>query len=235
MQAIILAGGKGSRLKPFTVSIPKPLMPIGDIPILEIVLRQLKYYGFKDVVIAINHMAELIMAFFKNGEQLGLNITYSIEDKALGTAGPLTLINDLEDNFLVMNGDLLTTINYRDLFKYHLMKKSDATISVYNKDVNIDLGVLRIKNDRLVDYIEKPTYHFDVSMGVYVFNKGIVKNIKQNSNMNMPDLILKLKNQKKKISCYKGDYYWLDIGRIDDYETANTIFEKKRREFLPHE
>ena len=141
MQAIILAGGKGSRLKPFTTSIPKPLVPIGDTPILEVVLRQLKHSGFKDVVLAVNHLAELVMAFFGNGQKIGLNISYSVEDKPLGTVGPLTLMDDLDDNFLVMNGDLLTTINYKDLFNYHLKNKNDITIATHKKEVNIDLGV----------------------------------------------------------------------------------------------
>lgn len=232
MQAIILAGGKGTRLKPFTTNFPKPLVPVGEIPILEVVLRQLKYYGFTDIILAVNHLAELIMAFFGNGEKLGLSIKYSIEDKELGTAGPLAIIEHLEDDFVVMNGDILTTINYEDLYQYHLRNSNDATISTYRKEVKIDLGVLEMENSDFKNYIEKPTYHFDVSMGIYVFNKNVVNVIPKGEKMDMPELILKLKQLNKKIKCYSKDYYWLDIGRVDDYEKAVEIFSERKGEFL---
>ncbi|MFA6584699.1 MAG: sugar phosphate nucleotidyltransferase [Elusimicrobiaceae bacterium] len=232
MQAIILAGGKGTRLKPFTASIPKPLMPIDDMPILEIVLKQLRRAGFTDIVITVNHMAELIMAFFGDGAKLGLNIIYSREDSPLGTAGPLGLIKKLDDNFLVMNGDLLTTLDYRDLHSFHVKNNSAATVSTYTKETKIDLGVLKIENGELKDYIEKPVYTFDVSMGIYMFNRKIMPYIPANAFFNMPDLILKLRGQEK-IMCYKKDYYWLDIGRVSDYETAVEIFKDRKAEFLP--
>lgn len=235
MQAIILAGGKGSRLKPFTINIPKPLIPIDDLPILDVVLRQLKYFGFTDIILAVNHLAELIMTFFGKGEKLGLNIRYSLEDKTLGTAGPIApLLDDLDEDFLVMNGDLLTTLNYRDLFDYHVEGQNDATISTYQKDMKIDLGVLKVNNDSFVDYIEKPTYNFTVSMGIYVFNKSVVNAIPKGKTFNMPEFILKLNSMNKRIKCYSGDYYWMDIGRVDDYESAVAIFKEKRSEFLPN-
>ncbi len=234
MQAVILAGGKGSRLKPFTNVIPKPLMPISDdLSILEVVLKQLKYYGFVDIILAVNHMSNLIMSFFQNGEKLGLNITYSLEDKSLGTAGPLSIIDNLEENFLVMNGDILTTLNYKDLYKTHMKKKNDITISTYKKEIKIDLGVIEIDIDQFKDYIEKPTYYFDVSIGIYFMNRNVVDLIPKGDFMNMPDLILKARDYNKPISCYLADYYWLDIGRVDDYELAVKIFEEKREIFLP--
>ncbi len=233
MQAVILAGGKGSRLKPFTTAIPKPLMPIDDLPILEIVLRQLKYYGFSDVILAVNHLAQLIMTFFGNGEKLGLNIKYSMEDKMLGTAGPLSLINNLEEHFLVLNGDLLTTLNFDELFKYHVNVKSDATLSAYKQDIKIDLGVLEIEKEELVDYVEKPVYSYMVSTGIYVLNREVVEYVPKNEKMDLPDLIMALKRENKTVKCYQGDYYWLDIGRINDYEESVEIFKARRSEFLP--
>lgn len=232
MQVVILAGGKGARLNPFTTTIPKPLMPIDGTPILEIVLRQLKHYNFKDIIVAVNHMAELIMAFFGDGKKLGVNLVYSVEDKILGTAGPLKLINNLEDNFIVMNGDLLTTIDYSKLFQYHLENNNDVTIATYKKDIKIDLGVIKIQDSTFLDYIEKPTYCFDVSMGIYVFNKRVVDFINIDQKMDIPDLMLKLRSRNMKIQCYKGDYYWLDIGRAEDYEEANKMFIERSSEFL---
>jgi NDP-sugar pyrophosphorylase family protein len=232
MQAVILAGGKGSRLKPFTVSLPKPLVPVDDVPILEVVLKQLKKAGFTDVVIAVNHLANLIMAFFGNGQSLGLNITYSQEDKPLGTAGPLRMINELDDNFLVMNGDLLTTIDFKDLMAFHRREGCDVSIATYKKEVNIDLGVLKTDGTFFVDYIEKPTYSFDVSMGIYIFKKEILEYIPKGEKMDMPDLVLALRQADKKIRCYSGDYFWLDIGRVADYEAATQLFKERRSEFL---
>jgi len=233
VQAIILAGGKGTRLKPFTVTIPKPLVPIGDTPILEIVLKQLKKAGFQDIVLSVNHLAEYIRAFFGDGKKNDIRITYYFEEKPLGTAGSLSMIDYLEDNFLVMNGDLLTTINYKDLFNFHINNKNDITISTYKKEVRIDLGVLKIENNCFVDYIEKPTFSYDVSMGIYVLNKKVVNFIPYKEKFDMPDLMLALKRNNMKIGCYSGNYYWLDIGRMEDYEAAIEIFSNKREEFLP--
>lgn len=232
MQAIILAGGKGTRLRPFTTVIPKPLMPMDDMPILEVIMRQLKHFGVQNVVISVNHLADLMMAFFQKGEKLGLDISYAIEDKALGTAGPLSIIENLEETFVVMNADLLTTIDYGNLINFHKENGFDATISTFKKEVQISLGVIQSSENNFVDYIEKPTYKFDVSMGIYVFNRSVVQYIPRNERMDIPDLILKLKENNKRIGCYRADYDWLDIGKFDDYEKAVTVFKEKRSEFL---
>ncbi len=233
MQAIILAGGKGTRLRPFTTNFPKPLVPIDDMPILEIVLLQLKHYGFSEVTLAVNHLAELIMAFFQRGEKLGMKISYSIEDQVLGTAGPIALIEPLEENFIVMNGDTLTTLNYKQLYNFHIENNSDLTIGMYKKHVKIDLGVLEVAGNTFVNYIEKPTFDYNVSMGIYVFNKNIVKLIEKNKRLDMPDLVMRAHHVGKKIMCFTGDFYWLDIGRPDDYDEAAKVFKEKRGVFLP--
>lgn len=233
MQAIILAGGKGTRLKPFTNIIPKPLIPIGDMAILEVVLRQLRHHGVDRVTLAVNHMASLVQAFFGNGKSLGLDISYSLEDKILGTAGPVKLVEVVDNDFLVMNCDILTTINFKDFFAYHCSNKAAATIATFRKEVKIDLGVLDISGAEFRDYTEKPTYHFTVSMGIYVFNRRVIQLIPEDQKFDIPDLILALKAAGEKVLCYSGDYAWLDIGRGDDYETAMKLFEAKRGDYLP--
>jgi NDP-sugar pyrophosphorylase family protein len=235
MQAIILAGGKGARLKPFTNAIPKPLVPLGDTPILEIVLRQLKHHHVSRVTMAVNHLAHLIMAFFGDGAKLGLDIDYSIEETPLGTAGPLKLVKGLEDDFLVMNGDLLSTIDYEDLMRVHQAGDADVTIGTYEKHLKIDLGVLTIDGDDLVGYTEKPTYTFDVSMGIYAVAKRVVDLIRPGERLDLPELVLRAKAEGFKVKCYSGDYEWLDIGRVEDYETAVELFNSRRDAYLPDE
>jgi NDP-sugar pyrophosphorylase family protein len=236
MQAVILAGGKGTRLRPFTNNIPKPLVPVGDAPILEYVLRQLKYYGFKDVILAVNHLAELIRSFVGDGSKWGLNIRYSYEDKPLGTAGPLSFIENLEDNFLVMNGDLLTTFNYKKFYDFHCDSGSIASISTYKRVVKIDFGVLHTDDqDNVCDYIEKPEYHFQVSTGINMFNKNILKHIPPGIKYDIPDLIKGLIGRDCEVNSYVSDFYWLDIGRISDYETAIDVIQDRRSDFLPDE
>lgn len=232
MQAVILAGGKGSRLKPFTNTIPKPLVPVGDKAILEIVLLQLRNAGVERVVLAVNHLSHLIRAFFGTGEQLGLEITYSEETEPLGTAGPLRLIENLDENFLVMNGDLLTTMDFSNFFRSHVEGNRLATIGTYRKELKIDLGVLKSEGGILTDYIEKPTECFDVSMGVYAFHRSVVDRISQEGKFDLPDLILSIKDNGGAVHCHSGDHYWLDIGRVEDYEEAGRIFEERREEFL---
>jgi NDP-sugar pyrophosphorylase family protein len=236
MQALILAGGKGTRLKPYTTVLPKPLMPVGDYPILEIILRQLKDAGINEVILAVGHMSQLFESFFQDGSRYGLKITYSFEDHQLGTAGPIALaIDQLNDDFLVMNGDLLTTLNYYDLFYFHKKMKAVATIALSTREVKIDFGVIETGSDnKLSRYIEKPVYKFDVSMGINVMNKkAIMPYLKAGEYLDIPDLMTQLDNNGHAVYCYREPCYWLDIGRIDDYQTATEILESRISEFLP--
>ena len=233
MQAVILAGGKGTRLKPYTIVFPKPLMPLGDYPILEIVIRQLKRNNFEKIILAVGHLKHLMQAFFDDGKRWGLNISYSMEEKPLGTAAPLKLIDGLENDFLVMNGDILTDMNFRDFFEYHKKNNAVCSIASHTKSVKIDLGILESDNNNLLTgYIEKPQLNYSVSMGVYAFNKSALDFIPQNQYFDFPDLIKTLLNNGKKVLKYPYDGYWLDIGRPEDYERAIEEFEKYKLKFL---
>jgi len=228
MKAVILAGGKGTRLRPYTTAFPKPLMPVGDKPILEIIVRQLKLHGIDEIIMAVGHLAELIMTFFGDGSKFGLKIKYSREDKPLGTAGPLSLLKDeLTETFLVMNGDILTTLNYSDLIEYHKKNKAIATIALNKRDVYIDFGVVELDEDsNIADYIEKPTLHYLVSMGIYVFEPKVLKYIPNNKKFDFPDLVKRLISAGEKVKGYIYDGYWLDIGRPEDYERACNEIDK---------
>lgn len=233
MEAVILAGGKGRRLAPYTTVFPKPLMPIGDMPILEIVIRQLKKHGFTKIVLAVGHLAGLIEAYFGNGSKWGVEITYSREDEPLGTAGPLSLINDLDENFLVMNGDLLTNIDYSALMRYHLENAALTTISMYIKDVPISLGVLELDDEgNITDYIEKPTLKYKVSMGIYIFNNRILNYIESGKYLDFPDLIKNLIKKGENIRGYMFEGYWMDIGRPEDYARVLEEFESMKNQLL---
>jgi NDP-sugar pyrophosphorylase family protein len=227
MKAVILAGGKGTRLKPYTTVFPKPLMPIGDKPILEIVVRQLKSHGFDEITLAVGHLAELIMAFFNDGTKYGVKIGYTKEDKPLGTAGPLALMKEeLNETFLMMNGDVLTTLDYSDLVNCHKRNGAIATLALKTRTVKIDFGVPEVdKDNSIVGYTEKPEIEYLVSMGVYAFEPQILEYIKPNEYLDFPDLIKKLISNSETVKGYVYDGYWLDIGRQDDYERANSEIE----------
>ncbi len=234
MQAIVLAGGKGRRLMPYTTVLPKPLMPIGDYPILEVILRQLKHYGFDRVTISTGYLHELIHAYLDSNRTLGLDITYVHEDTPLGTIGPLRLIEDLDDTFLVMNGDILTDISYPDLITSHRKNKAVATVATYQRVVNIDFGVLEKDDSRkITGFREKPTYHFDVSMGVYVFSKKILDYVPEGEPFGFDQLMYALTAKKEAVYSYPHNGYWLDIGRPDDYARSIEEFEKFKDRFLP--
>jgi NDP-sugar pyrophosphorylase family protein len=236
MKVVILAGGKGTRLAPYTVVFPKPLMPLEDIPILEVVIRQLRYYGFSEIFLAVGHLSELIRSYFNNGHRFGLNIHYSIERDPLGTAGPLTLITDLDEPFLVMNGDILTDMDYRVLCQYHIVSKAAATIATHKRVVKIDLGVVTSSNEnRIVDYTEKPTFDYLVSMGIYVFDPSVMKYIEPEQRLDFPELVLRLIKAGELVLSYPYEGYWLDIGRPDDYAQAIEEFSNMRSRFLPGE
>ena len=220
-RAIILAGGKGTRLRPYTISIPKPLVPIGDTPILEIIIKQLIKNGFSHITITLNHLSELIHAFFGDGSKYGIKIDYSHESKALSTMGPLTLVNDLPDNFLVMNGDVITDLNFDKFFGDHLKNDNIFTIASYIRNDKIEYGVLeKDENNKLIGFNEKPIYSFCVSMGIYAVSKRVLKYIPENKFFGFDDLMYKLIQEKEYASLYKHNGYWLDIGRPDDYEKA---------------
>lgn len=233
MRAVILAGGKGTRLAPYTAMLPKPLMPIDDMPIIEIVIRQLRHYGVDHVTMAVGHLAELLMTFLGDGERFGLRIDYSREDKPLGTAAPLLLVDNLPETFLVMNGDLLTTIDYRRLFETHTSGGAELTIATHERDVRIDLGVLETDDDgRVSEYHEKPTIHYTASMGVYVFDRRALDHIPSGAYFDFPDLIQAMAPERT-VATYQHNGLWLDIGRHEDFEEAQRLFDKHRDEFLP--
>jgi len=234
MQAIILAGGKGRRLLPYTTVLPKPLMPIGDYPILEVILRQLKTCGFKKVTLCTGYLSELIRAYLDSNHAFGLDIRYTYEENPLGTIGPLRLIEDLDDTFLVMNGDILTDLNYRTLINAHIQHGALATIATYQRDVNIDFGVLEKDPDnKIVAFREKPTYHFEVSMGIYVFSKKILDYVPANTPFGFDQLMYILTERNEAVYSFPHTGYWLDIGRPDDFTRAIEEFERNKDRFLP--
>jgi len=231
LKAIILAGGKGTRLKPYTTVFPKPLMPVGDKPILEIIIRQLESQGLKDIIITVGHLAELIMNFFGDGSQLGVNISYSREDKPLGTAGGLGLVKEeLKDTFLMVNGDTLTTLRFSDLIDYHKINDTIATIAVKRREVYIDFGIVEFdSNNNIQGYIEKPTIEHSVSMGAYVCEPRVMDYIKAGEKLDFPDLIKTLISSGENVKAFVFDGYWLDIGRPEDYAKANEEIEEISR------
>jgi NDP-sugar pyrophosphorylase family protein len=220
-RAVILAGGKGTRLKPYTISLPKPLVPIGDMPILEIIIRKLAKADFRHITITVNHMADIIRAFCGDGSKWDVKIDYSLEDRPLSTMGPLKLINDLPEDFLVMNGDVLTDLDLREFYDEHVSKSSLFTISAYSREQKVDYGVLEIGQDnKLVNFIEKPTSLYNVSMGVYMVNREVLNYIPENRFYGFDHLMLDLIANKQPATVRIHSGYWLDIGRPDDYEKA---------------
>jgi NDP-sugar pyrophosphorylase family protein len=232
-RAIILAGGKGTRLRPYTVVLPKPLMPLGDYPILEIIVRQLVNAGFDHITLTVNHQADLIKSFFGDGSKWGIKIDYSLESKPLSTMGPLSLIEDLPDNFLVMNGDILSDIDFKEFHDTHINKGHIFTISSFVREhVNL-YGVLEVDSDnKLKDFHEKPVSKFEVSMGIYMLNKEVLKFIPYDESYGFDTLMLDLIKVNKNASVKQFNGYWLDIGRPDDYMEAIDEFEKNKSIFL---
>ncbi len=234
MKAVILAGGKGTRLAPYTTVFPKPLMPIDGMPILEVIVRQLAHFRIKEMVLAVSQQSEpLLSAYFGNGSRYGVDIHYSKEEKPLGTVGPLSSMPSLPDTFLVMNGDILTTLDYQKLIKYHRQHRGTVTIAMSQKKVKLELGVMEFdRAHRLTRYIEKPTLLYSVSMGVYVFEKRVLNWISAKKYLDFPDLIQKLVKKGQKVICYPSDDFWLDIGRHEDYEEAQEKFQEMRKRLL---
>jgi NDP-sugar pyrophosphorylase family protein len=231
-RAVILAGGKGTRLRPYTVVLPKPLMPIGEFPILEVIIKQLVTAGFEHITLAVNHQAEIIKAFFMDGSKWGIRIDYSLEDKPLGTMGPLKLIKDLPEHFLVMNGDILTDINYSEFYDDHVRQNNIFTISSYVREQLVDYGVLETADGILLGLREKPRMHYEVSMGVYMVSRHALDYVPDETAYGFDHLMHDLVKAKQVVSVRKFSGYWLDIGRPDDYAQAIDEFESMRTRFI---
>ena len=232
-RAVILAGGKGTRLRPYTVVLPKPLMPIGDYPILEVVIRQLVSHGFDHITLAVNHQAELIKAFFGDGGKWHVLIDYSLEDQPLGTMGPLRLISDLPEHFLVMNGDVLTDLNYSEFYLEHTVNDELFTISSHLREQRIDYGVLETDDKgKLHGFLEKPTKRYEVSMGIYMVSRDVLSYLPDAMPYGFDNLMLALLNEQKTVNVKIFDGYWLDIGRPDDYMQAIEEFDVMKDKFI---
>lgn len=233
IQAIILAGGKGSRLRPYTTVLPKPLLPLGEFPIAEIIIRQFKSFDIKNIVISTGYLGGLIEAYFAKGKRWGVNIQYIRENRPLGTAGAIKLVKDVEEDFLVINGDVLSDINFGELIKHHKKKRNIATIIIKERKVKTDFGVIQSDDHgRLIDYIEKPQHKFYVSTGINILNKKCKSYIQNNESIGMPELMLRMKNSGEKVHCFKTKALWLDLGRFDDFESAQEVFIKHKKKFL---
>lgn len=231
MRAIILAGGKGIRLRPYTTLIPKPMVPLGGkVSILEVVLMQLANAGFNHVTLAVNHLSHLIKSYFGDGSKWGIKIDYSLEDQPLSTIGPLTLIEDLPENFLVMNGDILCDLDYKGFYKSHVATSADVSVSVFKREVKIDFGVLKYNADMVLrEFVEKPTYNFDVSMGIYCLSRRVIEKLPVGQEYGFDNLMLDSIKSNTKVKICPFDGYWLDIGRPDDYEYADQNFDALSR------
>lgn len=234
MMAVILAGGKGVRLKPFTMVIPKPLLPIGDLPIVEVVIRQIAASGIKRITMMLGYMAQLFIATFGDGSRWGVNIEYYIEEEPLGTAGSLRMLKKPEKDLLVINADTLTTLDYRKIIEYHRVCNAWGTIAITRRQAYIDYGVIVKTGEGLLgEYREKPVLEYDVSMGINVLSSKCLSFIPSDKKYDIPHLMTVLKSAGKRVMCYETDCYWQDIGRFEDYEQASADFAKDPKLFLP--
>ena len=232
-RAVILAGGRGSRLKPYTVVLPKPLMPIGDYPILEVIVRQLAKQGFGRITMAVNHQANLIKAFFGAGAQWGVEIDYSVESEPLSTIAPLLLISDLPDHFLLMNGDVLTDLDFSAFWESHVAADRVFTIAAAARSETTEFGVLHMDGDSLLSgFEEKPEKKYLVSMGVYMLSRRVLSAVPHGQKYGFDDLMRDCLAKKVAVHVRPHSGYWLDIGRPDDYLRAIEDFENGRQRFL---
>lgn len=227
MRAVILAGGKGTRLGPFTTILPKPLLPIGERAILELLVEQLRVYGFTRLTLAVGYLSHLIEAVFGDGSSYGVSIEYHREDEPLGTAGPLAGVHGLDEPFLMLNGDVITTLDFAELMAVHYAGDCALTIATQVRRATVDFGVLQLENgngdgplQNVTWYLEKPSSEHAVSMGVYAISPRLLPLIEHGAYLDFPDLVLKALAAGQRVASYRYDGLWLDIGRHEDYERA---------------
>ncbi|MNI42302.1 D-glycero-alpha-D-manno-heptose 1-phosphate guanylyltransferase [compost metagenome] len=233
MEAVIMTGGKGMRMAPYTKVLPKGLLPVGEVPILEIIVKQLHHYGFTSITMACGYLAPLIQTYFGDGSRWGVSIQYQVETEPLGTAGALKNLTHLGGPFLLINCDVLTTLNFNEFREYHLEGGSLLTIASQNKSVPIDLGVLETEADWVIDFVEKPSRSAYVSMGIYMMNPEAISYIPEGQFFDIPDVIHALLAAGLPVRHFENQTFWLDIGRPSDYTLANQEFQRIKHELLP--
>jgi len=232
--AVILAGGKGKRLRPYTTVLPKPLMPVGDYPIVEVIIRQLAAAGIDRIIMAVNHQADIIKSYFNSGGKWGVKIEYSLEKHPLGTMGPLRLLNGrLPTHFMVLNGDVLTDLDFSAFYNHHVQRNNLFTVAAQHREVRSEFGVLETNaEDRLIAFQEKPVQRHLVSMGIYMVARETVDFIQTDRLFGFDDLMHVLLKANREVSIMRHDGLWLDIGRPDDYMRAIDLFEERQEQFL---
>ncbi|MBM3725396.1 MAG: nucleotidyltransferase family protein [Acidobacteria bacterium] len=234
-RSVILVGGKGMRLRPYTTVLPKPLMPIGDYPILEVVVRQLAYHGFDHISLAVNHQANIIRAFFGDGSRWNIRIDHSLEEVPLSTVGPLRLFNDLPENFLLMNGDVLTDLDFGRLLDEHAQRGGIYTIAAARREHLVDYGVLHADGSgALTGFEEKPKLNYLVSMGVYAVNRRVLELIPPGRKYGFDNLMIDLLARDERVHVEPHTGYWMDIGRADDYAQAIEDFDRMKSRLIPN-
>lgn len=226
-KVVLMVGGLGTRLRPLTEDTPKPMLKVGGKPILETIVLNFKKYGFVNIILSVSYKSEIIEEYFGDGSKFGVNIEYIHEEKRMGTAGALSLMGDkLDDAFFVMNGDLLTNINFEHMMEYHKAKNSEATMGIREYDFQVPYGVINIEDDKITGVEEKPVHSFYVSGGIYILNTGVLKYIPDNEYFDMPTLFEKMIGSEHKCLSFPIWEYWLDIGRIEEYEKANNEYRE---------
>lgn len=224
---VLMVGGLGTRLRPLTDTIPKPMLNVGNKPILETIIESFKSYGFTNFIMSVNYKKEMIIDYFQDGSHLDVNIEYIEETKRLGTAGALSLLPKIPNEpFFVMNGDLLTKINFEQLLEFHVETNSSATMCVREYEYQIPYGVIETDNDQLLSIVEKPIHKSFVNAGIYIMDPDVLDYIPSGEFYDMPELYKKLMLEKKKVTAFPVREYWLDIGRLDDYEKANGEYKE---------
>lgn len=235
MKAVILAGGRGTRLRPFTTVLPKPLMPLGDVPVIELIIRQLAHCGYRDIILSVGYLAELLRAYCGDGRRWDVTITYSHEEQPLSTIAPLTLLRDeLTETFLVMNGDVLSDLDFRAFEAFHKQHGGLATVAAARREVTIDFGVIHTDPDgRIVNFLEKPRYDYVVSMGVNLFEPEILQYLPNSGKpFGFDNLMYTLTRNHARVYTYPHEGFWLDIGRLEDYEKAVNEYDSRWRHLL---
>ncbi|HEU4832861.1 MAG TPA: nucleotidyltransferase family protein [Pyrinomonadaceae bacterium] len=220
LRALVMAGGYGNRLRPLTEELPKPMLPVGNKPLLELIVEQLKHAGIRQVNVATHYKSEVIAEHFKNGEAFGVDIRYVKEDQPLGTAGALSLLEEVDEPLLVMNGDILTRVDFRALLHFHREHKADLTVCVRQYEFNVPYGVIDTDGVNVKGISEKPVVRQFINAGIYLLNPQVRRLIPNGQAYDIPDLIERLISEARTVVCFPIREYWLDIGKVDQYDQA---------------